>query len=533
MSSSNAFDLRLSLKLLRANKISNIFSILFISLAVAVLLAYVLGFAGLRDIVLKTFADPYEGVYFDGVYWSENNDRSGSSDNEFNPANRLDISSLIPSVDRFRSAFGEKYGITGIYVMSKVGNLNVQIKEIEGVTFQNSEKSTNFSYVSVENSDNQSNFNDSITITDPYLSKENVVKGYSLENKYGDKIPVLISMEKLVSVLVQEGILDSPPEEPNIHDISEKSPIPEFFLMNDRAVQYFKSLLDYERKLYDYVGKEVILVLQNDTQDSVSFKGVIVGFTTQLPDYSDSGRFGFWYKHLAIPSWAVTVNQDINNFIKRSYFSLITYIITFNHPSQRDSFAEDMVLKAEEDPYWWLRDDISTSSGGSRCEVSEASCNDYVISRSDITLEQIKQQLSFNIFSYSSKLSPIRESLLQFISGLINYLFWSFLPTIGFISGIFILLGLVVFVIRTRRNFMAKTNKNNLGLANYSLISIILNRFLVIMASGVVFGVVLAIMINIILSLVFGDLIYYSFLVAAVGTPDVPKPLFILIGLPI
>ncbi len=483
-------SLKLAFLKFKSRKIHSILSMVIFSLGVITIMIFLLGAASIRDILWNAYPDRY-GTHFAAIKWeidvdeekNENNDKGeidGVTDNTVNI--NVEKDKAIPSISEFRSLYQKRYDIKDVYTKVALANVAVVFKEYEGKSlFRDDRPRSLDEYLDLGGGHFLIPHN--IMFIDPYLSKESVFDGYSLENKYGGKIPLIVPSHYAIEALVNR--LNSGSTNTN------KRSDDDFWNMVFVSPQ---EEMEQQRKLQEYIGKEVTVGVyldesESDKSEIMSFEGVIVGYTdTTSMMIPDRFQLGYGRTGLIIPEWAKSVNEGIgklyNQEIKQN--AEISYVVEFDSIEKRSKFVE---------------------------AVGDA---------------KYRQKLSLINSNYDViTLFTVQEALQQVLDVLLSIVIC--------LASVFLTVGMAFVTINVLK-ILADSRKEigifrAVGAQQSDIVKIFMSYVFLILTGGFLISLIVAVSINISLSLFFGDYIYYS-LVMGSNQMQLVKPLFVFVGFP-
>lgn len=503
-------SLKLALIQFKVRKISSIFSMIILLLSVIIIMIFFLGYSGIRNILWQAYPDRY-GTHFAEIEWYGGMYRTRNGTD-----NKIDLESSIPSISDFRSLYQDKYDIKGIYSKTHVG-VQVRLKEYDGnLVLDGSRRSS-------EGLDGSSR---RLLVIDPYLSKESVFDGYSLENKYGGKIPLILDAK-----YAKDIFLDKKSGE----NLEMRNYSTETF-----DIDFLKEAYELQKKLHEYIGKESTVSIDIGGSERFSFKGIIVGYVGSLT-YNPIDRFKFDDESIGIiiPDWARSANEDIGSLFNNQEISkLMSYVVEFDSIEERSRFVEDMnKLRTQSNSVFQSASEPANNSSldkgyrcniGTRCYGSVAE-EGMVEPNNGPQNESVDSNVEMNYYTYAL------VSVQELFEASLKPLFYIVVS----IASVFLTVGMAFVTINVLK--ILADSRKEIGIfravgaqqsnQQSDIVKIFMSYVFLILTGGFLISLIVAVSINILLSLFFGDAIYYS-LVLGSSQIQLAKPLFVFVGFP-
>lgn len=300
-------SLKLALIKFKIRKIRNILSAFSVSIGVLVIIIFLLGSNALFSIFLRAYPDSLANRYFvmekyeledlpgwpidpinsDGMEKSELDLLEGSSNfRVIMPSKILEA----PSFEEYRKQ-NNKYEIKDIYLRKYLGNSVVNFDQID---FR-----TNY-----------------VVSMDKIFIQDELYRGFSFEDEYNGRIPILLPREGMY--MVEKNYENS--------DSVLLSPKERFY--RGRAI------------LDKYIGKELKVFIKKTSyidgkEEDFSFDAIIVGYHLGMAPFFSTAEL---YDSVVVPNWALEKNSDLQNAFKEAFTS---YIVEFPTRQQRDNFYKE------------------------------------------------------------------------------------------------------------------------------------------------------------------------------------------------
>ncbi|GIW57519.1 MAG: hypothetical protein KatS3mg083_464 [Candidatus Dojkabacteria bacterium] len=498
-------SLRLAVLKFKARKIRSILSMVVFSLGVITIIIFLLGTASIRDILWQAYPDRY-GTHFALIEWhgGEYNSRDGTQ-------NKTDLEISIPSISEFRSLYQDRYDIKGIYKRTEI-EAQVRLTEYESKSILDGKQ---------QSQEEEMDYFPHLLVIDPYLSKESVFQGYSLENKYGGKIPLILNARYAKNILLGEE---------SVKDLERLYSLAEGF---DSDV--LKEIHELQRRLHQYIGKEFTVSIAIDGSEKFSFKGIIVGYVGSLTvGLPDRFRLDTVNTALIIPNWAGSVNEDIAGMLSnRGISKSIGYVVEFDSIEKRYRFVEGMKsIKAANstvDRFASEPTNNPPSDKGDRCDIGTrcyvSDTEDEIADQNNGSPHESGNIVEIDYYTYDL------VSVQEFFDKILQPLLYMVIC----LASVFLIVGMAFVTINVFK-ILADSRKEigifrAVGAQQSDIVKIFMSYIFVVLSGGFFVSLMIAVIINISLSLFFGDAVYYSF-VAGSSQVSLVKPLFVFVGFP-
>lgn len=424
----------------KTRKIRNAFSGCAISLGIILILVILFGTTGLISTASKIFKDTNANRYFaEGYAYSSNESiyydaiQTKPSFDDYQPPKSITKEEYIkkyPSY-KFKNVYDKSLAVSGQF------------------TFEGKAPSTNHENIFMGSSGSYN-----LVSLDSLFVSDYVYGDYKFDDKYGDKIPLIVPKDYILSL--------------DLKDISQ--------LTNKEKYKKTKEVLD------KYIGKEIKLETSTFTAPEsgqmepkietkvLKTKFIIAGFSTATPFGYNSIDNSF-----LIPNWSATKNDELKEYFPTT--SSKSYILEFENKSERDKF------------------------------VKEA-----------------QKQMDYSVSPILGKFEMFTEPL-------------QIIRKVGFALGGFLLFISALFILTTLAKIVADSRKEigvfrAIGAQKSDIKKIFFSFSFLLTTFGFLLGLIISIIFNSILSLIYGDKIFYS--IVNFGTNmNFSEPFLILVKIPI
>ncbi len=281
-----------------------IFPAIILALGVVPILMFLIADNSIRRIIKEAYPNRYK------TYFLEIREFIRVEDYE-------ETMQRIPSVSELKSIYGDKYDIKGIYREMLLRSPTVMLG------------GTDRPY--------------SLKSIDPYLSKELVADGYSFDNKYDGKIPIILNPVYAAEILLGYKFEHTDDLESIYIDNGNIILDPS----QSRLIRTLRTLdtNDIDRKLYGCIGQEIKVSIVVSGSETISFQGLVVGYDGSI----ESSKMGINSAGIIIPEWFISENDEVGRLFSDDRIDQIAYVFEFDSYDKRSRFFYEVATGLNKD----------------------------------------------------------------------------------------------------------------------------------------------------------------------------------------